>query len=132
MLLIVAIEMELVGIELERPPNIPCLLLREAEGDRRILPIFMVLCVWQLLFHYVDLYWNIMPNYHWEADKAGHLMGPLFGDPANNKIGFSAVDVTLLFALVGFFIAGIGRVMKGNLMPIKDPKLGESIAFENY
>jgi hypothetical protein len=37
----VAIEMELVGIELERPPNIPCLLLREAEGDRRILPIFI-------------------------------------------------------------------------------------------
>lgn len=37
----VAIEMELVGIELERPPNIPCLLLREAEGDRRVLPIFI-------------------------------------------------------------------------------------------
>lgn len=37
----VAVEMELVGIEIERPPNIPCLLLREAEGDRRILPIFI-------------------------------------------------------------------------------------------
>ena len=38
---VVAIEMELVGIELERPPNIPCLLLREAAGDRRVLPIFI-------------------------------------------------------------------------------------------
>ena len=37
----VAVEMELVGIELERPPNIPCLLLREADGDRRVLPIFI-------------------------------------------------------------------------------------------
>jgi uncharacterized protein len=37
----VAIEMELVGIELEQPPNIPCLLLREAEGDHRVLPIFI-------------------------------------------------------------------------------------------
>jgi len=36
-----AVEMELVGIELEQPPNIPCLLLREAEGDGRILPIFI-------------------------------------------------------------------------------------------
>lgn len=35
------VEMELVGIELERPPNIPCLLLRETEGDRRVLPIFI-------------------------------------------------------------------------------------------
>lgn len=33
--------MELVGIELERPPSIPCLLLREAQGDRRVLPIFI-------------------------------------------------------------------------------------------
>jgi hypothetical protein len=33
--------MELVGIELERPPNIPCLLLREAEGEGRVLPIFI-------------------------------------------------------------------------------------------
>jgi len=33
--------MELVGIELERPTNIPCLLLREAAGDGRVLPIFI-------------------------------------------------------------------------------------------
>src|SRR5690606_24078296 len=33
--------MELVGIELERPPNIPCLILREADGSGRILPIFI-------------------------------------------------------------------------------------------
>jgi len=38
---LVAVEMQLVGIELERPPNIPCLLLREADGDRRVLPIFI-------------------------------------------------------------------------------------------
>ena len=36
-----AVEMELVGIEMERPPNIPCLLLREADGERRVLPIFI-------------------------------------------------------------------------------------------
>lgn len=33
--------MELVGIELERPPNIPCLVLREAAGAGRVLPIFI-------------------------------------------------------------------------------------------
>ncbi len=36
-----AVEMELVGIELERPPNIPCLVLRETGGARRVLPIFI-------------------------------------------------------------------------------------------
>ena len=33
--------MELVGIEMERPPNIPCLVLREAQGAGRVLPIFI-------------------------------------------------------------------------------------------
>jgi bifunctional DNase/RNase len=37
----VAVQMELVGIELERPPNIPCLLLKEASGEGRVLPIFI-------------------------------------------------------------------------------------------
>ena len=36
-----AVEMELIGIEMERPPNIPCLVLREAEGAQRVLPIFI-------------------------------------------------------------------------------------------
>ena len=36
-----AVEMELVGIEMERPPNIPCLVLREADGAGRVLPIFI-------------------------------------------------------------------------------------------
>jgi bifunctional DNase/RNase len=36
-----AVEMELVGIEMERPPNIPCLVLREAQGAGRVLPIFI-------------------------------------------------------------------------------------------
>jgi bifunctional DNase/RNase len=36
-----AVEMELVGIELERPPNVPCLVLRETGGARRLLPIFI-------------------------------------------------------------------------------------------
>ncbi|MDP1821298.1 MAG: bifunctional nuclease family protein, partial [Acidimicrobiales bacterium] len=36
-----AVQMELVGIEMERPPNIPCLVLREAEGAGRVLPIFI-------------------------------------------------------------------------------------------
>lgn len=106
-----------------------CLVTR---WTKRILPLLMFFAVWQLVFHWVDLYWNIMPNYHWEADKAGHLMGPLFGEPQNNKVGFHAMDVTLLLAMVGLFIAGIGKTMKGNLMPIKDPKLPEALGFENY
>jgi hypothetical protein len=35
------IEMELVGVRVELPSNTPIVLLREAGGDRRLLPIFI-------------------------------------------------------------------------------------------
>jgi uncharacterized protein len=35
------VEMDLLGIKLELPSNIPIVMLRETEGDRRVLPIFI-------------------------------------------------------------------------------------------
>ncbi len=102
--------------------------------SKRILPILMFLAVWQLAFHWLDLYWNIMPNYQWMpfSDSNALNMGPLWGDPAKHSIGFSLMDITTWLALVALFLAAVGKSMKGNLMPIKDPKLGECLAFENY
>lgn len=98
---------------------------------KRILPLLMALAVWQLVFHYVDLYWNVMPNQQWMVEGKW-VMGPLQGDPALHRIHFQLVDVVLLFSMIGLFLAGVGRAMKGNLLPIKDPKLPASLAFENY
>jgi hypothetical protein len=72
-----------------------------------------------------------MPNITWGLEGTWN-MGPLTGDPETYKVGLSAVDFTLWLGLVGLFLAGVGKVMKGNLMPIKDPKLGACLAFENY
>jgi hypothetical protein len=35
------VEMELVGVRVELPSNVPIVVLREKEGDRRVLPIFI-------------------------------------------------------------------------------------------
>ena len=35
------VEMELVGVRVELPSNAPIVLLRETEGERRLLPIFI-------------------------------------------------------------------------------------------
>ena len=35
------VEMELLGIKLELPSNIPIVMLREVSGERRVLPIFI-------------------------------------------------------------------------------------------
>ena len=59
------------------------------------------------------------------------LAGPLMGNTGEHHVGFSPVDVTVWFALVGLLLAGIGRQLKGNLIPVKDPTLPLSLSHEN-
>ncbi|HTJ40678.1 MAG TPA: hypothetical protein VL463_01240 [Kofleriaceae bacterium] len=106
-----------------------------SRWTKRILPVFVAFCIWQMLFHWVDLYWNVMPHYHWGADIHGSAVsvtGPLSGPVDNNTISFNPVDVTAWLAMLFFFVAAVGRGMRGNLIPIKDPNLGASLAHENY
>ena len=56
--------------------------------------------------------------------------GPLTGNIAYHHVGFSPVDVTVWIGLVGVLIFGIGRQLKGNLIPTKDPTLGMSLSHE--
>jgi hypothetical protein len=104
-----------------------------SRWSKRILPVFMAICVWQMVFHYADLYWNIMPNMTWgpahEVAKAG---GPLTGDLAIHQWKFAATDVVTFLGMVLLFLGAIGRQLRGNLVPVKDPMLGPSLAFENY
>jgi hypothetical protein len=99
--------------------------------SKRILPLLAALAAWQLIFHYIDLYWNVMPNQTWTMDGAWNL-GPLQGDPETYKVNFHIMDLTLLVGMIGLWLAGVGRSMKGNLVPVNDPKLGQCLAFENY
>jgi hypothetical protein len=102
-----------------------------SRWTKRIAPVFMVACVWMLLHHYIDLYWNVMPNITWYSHD-GHVVGPLSGPVAVHTYKFAITDVLLLVAMVGLFVGAVGRQMKGNLLPVKDPNLGASLAFENY
>ncbi len=106
-----------------------------SRWTKRILPVFMLFCVWQMVFHWVDLYWNVMPHYHWGAvvhGNAATVTGPLTGPVEENLVHFSPTDVLAWIALVFLFVAAVGRNMKGNLIPVKDPNLGASLAHENY
>jgi hypothetical protein len=89
--------------------------------------------VWQLVFHWVDIYWNVMPQYDWQTsvhDGATYIAGPLMGNTAAHHVGFSGVDITLWIAMIGVLVAGIGGSLRGNLIPVKDPILGLSLAQE--
>ncbi|HEX5030618.1 MAG TPA: quinol:cytochrome C oxidoreductase [Candidatus Eisenbacteria bacterium] len=69
---------------------------------------------WLLAMHFVDLYWQVMPTLHPEGVRP------------------SALDVAALLAVGGCFVAAAGWLMRRHaLVPLRDPRLAESLAFEN-
>ena len=70
--------------------------------------------VWLLIMHWLDLYWLIMPG--------------TVGQPPQ----LCTLQLTCFLAVGGLFVAGIAARARGVLLvPIRDPRLGESLAFEN-
>jgi hypothetical protein len=69
---------------------------------------------WLLVMHYLDLYWQVMPTLHPEGFRP------------------SVLDVAALLAIGGCFVAAASWLMRRQaLVPLRDPRLAESLAFEN-
>jgi hypothetical protein len=69
---------------------------------------------WLLAMHYVDLYWQVMPTLHPEGLRP------------------SVLDVAAFVTVGGCFLAAAALLMRRQaLVPIRDPRLAESLAFEN-
>jgi hypothetical protein len=69
---------------------------------------------WLLLMHFVDLYWQVMPTLHPEGIRP------------------SILDVAAFLAVGGCFVAAASWLLRRQaLVPLRDPRLAESLAFEN-
>jgi hypothetical protein len=69
---------------------------------------------WLLAMHFVDLYWLVMPTLHPEGVRP------------------SALDLAALVTVGGAFVAAASWLMRRHaLVPLRDPRLAESLAFEN-
>ena len=70
--------------------------------------------IWLLAMHFVDIYWQVMPTLHPEGIRP------------------SVLDVAALLAVGGCFVAAVSWLMRRQaLVPLRDPRLDESLAFEN-
>ncbi len=104
-----------------------------SRWTKRITPALVFFAVWQLAFHWLELYWEVMPQYDWSVEHHGAAevnSGPLMGALSLHHVGFNAVDLTVWIGLIGVLLVGIGRNLTGNLIPVKDPTLGMSLAHE--
>jgi hypothetical protein len=69
---------------------------------------------WLLAMHFVDLYWQVMPTLHPEGVRP------------------SVLDLAALLAVGGTVVAAASWLLRRQaLVPLRDPRLAESLAFEN-
>jgi hypothetical protein len=69
---------------------------------------------WLLAMHFVDLYWLVMPTLH------------------PGGVSPSLLDVAAFVAIGGSFVGAAGWLLRRQaLVPLGDPRLPESLAFEN-
>jgi hypothetical protein len=73
-----------------------------------------IAALWMLGMHYVDMYWMVMPNvYHGDAH-------------------FGLAEILSFVGVGGVFVAAFTFMLgRAPLIPVKDPRLPESLAFQN-
>ena len=92
---------------------IPFLALLSREGKRRKMYLG-AWAVWMLVVHWVDVYWLVQPTF------------------APDRLPFGLMDVCCLAAVGCLFLAGMLRTASlCKVIPVGDPRLTESLAFEN-
>ncbi|MFG0334311.1 MAG: quinol:cytochrome C oxidoreductase [Maioricimonas sp. JB049] len=91
---------------------IPFLGLMSRQSRRNPASLVFWSC-WLLVMHWVDLYWNVLPQFS---------VNPWPG----------LVDVLATVGLCGVYLAMVLRTAsQGAWLPIRDPRLNESLAFHN-
>jgi hypothetical protein len=99
---------------------LPFLILMPRDS-KRSKTVLAVMACWMLLMHWIDLYWLIMP----ERVEGGVPLGQWLG------LG-SLIDLGCLVGMVSLYMAALlNSAGSQSLVPLKDPRLAESINFHN-
>jgi hypothetical protein len=81
---------------------------------KRSPKLFGPIAAWVLLMHFADVYWMVHPNH------------------SPDRVPWSVFDLTTLAGVGGIFIAAAAHRLRARpLVPVGDPRLAESLAFEN-
>ncbi len=96
-----------------------------------------LVAVFMLVMEYVDIFWMTQPPYaHHRVHHYEHVGGPEAMNLAHyfhEHIDFGATDILCLIGFIGVFLIPFGWSLGRNkLVPINDPRLAESIKFENF
>ncbi len=89
-------------------------------GIKRNKTTLTILAVWMLLMHLVDLFWIVLPNIHVGELRTVNMSGLW-------------VNVSAALGVFGIYFGLLARrVASGPLVPLKDPRMPESLHHRNY
>ncbi len=87
------------------------LLSRHVKRNRKTLAFW---AVWLLVIEWIDIYWLVMPSV------------------SRDSVPLHPADLLCWVGVVGIFLGAAATRAKGmNLVPTKDPRLADSLAFQN-
>ncbi|MCH8165190.1 MAG: quinol:cytochrome C oxidoreductase [Planctomycetes bacterium] len=93
---------------------------------------------WMLGVHFIDLYWLVMPAIPDELIQSVTTYSQLVTEFEASylpeyDLHWRVLDLTCLLGVLGVFVAMAAWSMRNrSLVPERDPRLDESLAFENY
>jgi hypothetical protein len=97
---------------------VPFLALISRVPKRRSLTLALG-CAWMLVMAWFDVFWIAMPVFHPEL-------------PRDDGFTIHVLDVVSLAGVAGLYVAATAWRLRGrSLVPERDPRLVESLAFEN-
>ncbi|NVB36523.1 hypothetical protein G6O69_01675 [Pseudenhygromyxa sp. WMMC2535] len=108
------------------------LLLR--RGWKRNPNYLVFMAIWIVCMEFVDMFWLIQPPFAHHAsaaqEAAGHTELAHF---LSEHVVITGADIGFLVGFIGLFLALFGWSLKtAKLVPIKDPRLEESLNHENF
>ena len=114
---------------------VPFLLLI-SKHPKRIKGVLALVAGWMLFMHYVDVYWLVMPRIPADLLAQSETYGQLIDAvrESGTDLGFHphVLDLTCLVGLTGVAVALTARRLRScALIPTQDPRLAESLVFEN-
>jgi hypothetical protein len=81
---------------------------------KRRFPLLVFWSVWLLVFHWIDIWWLVMPAYD------------------SHSLVFGVPEIATFLGIGGLFLAGVGWVAGDKpLVPLGDPRLPEALHFQN-
>jgi hypothetical protein len=108
------------------------LLLR--RGWKRDPNYLVKMAAFIVTMEFVDIFWLTQPAFaHHAAHAAEHAGAHAVAEYFENHIPFTANDIGFVLGFLGLFLAAFGWSLKSaKLVPIKDPRLEDSLNHENF